>query len=95
MNMSAPTVDPDRRDPAQVASTDTYRPEDRVWVYRGGAWRAGIVEVASRDAATVTYRPSSSRGTGVDTLTARYMQARSEIDPMLDKKIVLPQSRTA
>lgn len=93
--MSAPTIDPDRRDPASVASTDTYQPTDRVWVYRGGQWRAGIVEVASRDAATVTYRPSSSRGTGVDTLTARFMQPRAEIDPMLDKKIVLPESRTA
>ncbi|WP_232323666.1 hypothetical protein [Catenuloplanes japonicus] len=93
--MSVPSVDPHRRDPAQVASTDTYRPEDRVWVFRGGEWRAGIVEVASRDAATVTYRPSSSRGTGVDTITARFVQPRSEIDPMLDKKIVLPQSRTA
>ena len=93
--MSAPTIDPERRDPKSVAPTDTYQPSDRVWVYRGGQWRAGIVEVASRDAATVTYRPSSSRGTGVDTLTARFMQSRSEIDPMLDKKIVLPQSKTA
>jgi hypothetical protein len=47
-------------------------------------WRAGIVEAASARAATVTYRPGGSRGTGVDTLTAKYMLARPDIDPMLD-----------
>jgi hypothetical protein len=82
--MAAPTVHPDQRNPAEVAPTDSYRPADRVWVYRGGGWRAGVVEAASSRAATVTYRPTDNRGTGVDTLTAPYLVARREIDPLLD-----------
>jgi hypothetical protein len=82
--MAAPTIDPDQRDPAEVASTDSYRPTDPVWVYRGGVWRAGVVEASSARAATVTYRPTGERGTGVDTLTARYLVARGETDPLLD-----------
>ncbi|GFJ92704.1 hypothetical protein Prum_063460 [Phytohabitans rumicis] len=35
-------------------------------------------------AATVTYRPNSARGTGVDTLTAVYMLPRADVDPLLD-----------
>jgi hypothetical protein len=79
-----PTVDPDERDPANVAATDRYRPADRVWVFRGGAWRAGIVEVSSSRAATVTYRPTGSGGTAVDTLVARYLLPRTDRDPLLD-----------
>jgi hypothetical protein len=82
--MAAPTFDPEQRDPSDVAPTDSYRPADRVWVYRGGVWRAGVVEAASARAATVTYRPTDDRGTGVDTLTAPYLVARREIDPLLD-----------
>jgi hypothetical protein len=82
--MPAPTVDPDRRDPHQVAPTNTYRPADRVWVYRGHDWRPGVVETVSVRAATVTYRPTSDRGTGVDTVTARFLVARADVDPMLD-----------
>jgi hypothetical protein len=84
-SIPTPTVDPDERDPAGVASTDRYRPADRVWVYRGGAWRAGIVEVASARAATVTYRPTGSGGTAVDTLVARDLLPRTEPDPLLDR----------
>jgi hypothetical protein len=83
--MSAPTIDPNQRDPEDVAPTDSYRPTDRVWIYRGGEWRSGIVESASTRAATVTYRPSGARGTGVDTLTARYLARRYEDDPVLDR----------
>lgn len=83
--MPTPTIDPDQRDPAEVAPTDSYRPSDPVWVYRGGIWRAGVVESASARAATVTYRPSGARGTGVDTLTARYVLARADTDPLLDE----------
>lgn len=83
--MAVPVIDPDQRDPAEVAPTDSYRPADPVWVFKGGGWRAGIVESVSPRAATVTYRPSNSRGTGVDTLTARYMLARQDADPMLDR----------
>ncbi|GAA5197770.1 hypothetical protein GCM10023322_69710 [Rugosimonospora acidiphila] len=83
--MAAPNIDPDHRNAAEVAPTDSYRPADPVWIYRGGMWRSGIVESASSRAATVTYRPAGSRGTGVDTLTARYLLARAEADPTLDR----------
>ena len=86
--MPAPVIDPDKRDPGDVAPTDSYQPADPVWVYRGGAWRAGIVEVASTRAATVTYRPGHTWGTGVDTLTAPYVLARTESDPLLDSPIL-------
>ncbi|HKT05987.1 MAG TPA: hypothetical protein VJT31_41300 [Rugosimonospora sp.] len=82
--MATPTIDPDKRDPAEVASTDTYHPSDRVWVHRGGLWRAGVIEASSARAATVTYRPGSARGTAVDTLTARYLLRRADADPLLD-----------
>jgi hypothetical protein len=88
--MPAPTIDPNKRDPKAVAPTDSYRPADRVWVYRGGTWRAGVVEAVSPRAATVTYRPNSARGTGVDTLTAPYMFPRADADPLLDRT---PQRR--
>jgi hypothetical protein len=84
--MTAPTVHPDQRNPAEVAPTDSYQPTDPVWVYRGGLWRAGVVETASTRAATITYRPNDNRGTGVDTVTALYILARSEVDPMLDRQ---------
>ena len=87
--MPTPTIDPHHRDPAEVAPTDSYRPADRVWVYRGGRWRAGVIEVASDLAATVTYRPDRTRGTGVDTLTATYVLPRNDLDEMLDTKFEL------
>jgi hypothetical protein len=82
--MSSPTVHPDQRDPKEVAPTDTYRRADPVWVYRNGNWRAGVIEASSARAAMVTYMPNGQRGTGVDTLTARYVAARDELDPLLD-----------
>ena len=82
--MPAPTIDPDHRDPAQVVPTDSYRPADRVWVYRGGTWRAGVIETSSPRAATVTYRPNSARGTSVDTLTAEFVLPRADTDSLLD-----------
>ena len=84
--MPAPTIDPNRRDPAKVTPTDSYRPADPVWVFRGGTWRAGIVEAVSPRAATVTYRPNNARGTGVDTLTAAYVLPRADVDLLLDPK---------
>ncbi|MEN3308369.1 MAG: hypothetical protein V7603_4571 [Micromonosporaceae bacterium] len=84
--MPTPTIDPDDRDPAEVAPTDTYDPRDRVWVHRGGIWRAGVIENSSPRAATVRYRPSSARGTAVDTLTARYLLRRADTDPLLDPR---------
>jgi hypothetical protein len=84
--MPEPNVEPDQRDPSDVAPTDSYQPADPVWVYRGGIWRAGVIEAASARAATVTYRPGTVRGTGVDTLTARYLLPRAEMDPLLDDR---------
>lgn len=83
--MPAPTVEPHERDPVSIAPTDTYRPADPVWVYRAGTWRAGVIEVASPWAATVTYRTSNARGTGVDTMTAQYVLPRGETDPLIDR----------
>lgn len=92
--MPAPTVDPHRRDPAEIDPAASYRPTDPVWVYRAGTWRAGVVEAASALAATVTYRPNSARGTGVDTLTAQYMIRRADPDPLLDgEQIIEPVGR--
>ena len=83
--MSAPTVDPEMRNTAQIAPTNTYRPRDRVWVFRNNGWRSGVIESATERAAMVTYRPTQERGTGVDTVTARYVIARAEEDPLLDR----------
>jgi hypothetical protein len=80
--MPAPTIDPSHRKPSEVAPTSTYKRADRVWVYRNGTWRAGVVESASSQAATVTYRPNSARGTGVDTLTAEYVIPRADSDSL-------------
>jgi hypothetical protein len=84
--MGTPTIDPEDRDPAEVAPADSYQRSDRVWVYRGGDWHAGVIEASSARAATVTYRPGSARGTAVDTLTARYLLRRADTDPMLDSR---------
>ncbi|MFC7530303.1 hypothetical protein [Actinoplanes sp. GCM10030250] len=82
---STPTVTPPQRDPADVAPAESYRPADPVWVYRNG-WRAGIIEASSPRAVTVTYRPGSNRGTGVDTFTAPYVTSRTDSDPALDNR---------
>ena len=63
--MPTPTVNPIHRQPGDVSPTDRYRPTDPVWVHRGSTWCAGVVETASPRAATVTYRPAGSRGTGL------------------------------
>ncbi len=86
--MATPTIDPHRRDPATVAPTDSYRHADRVWVYRNHSWCAGVIEAVSSRAATVTYRPDNSRGTGVDTITAIYLMPREEDDPVLDEALL-------
>ena len=84
--MTAPDLDPDQRDPADVVPTNSYQPADPVWVYRGGVWRAGVIEATSTRAAMVTYRPTMAKGTGVDTLTARYLLPRRDSDPLLDNR---------
>lgn len=84
--MSAPSIPPPQRDPADVAPTDSYSPADPVWVYRGG-WHAGVIETASPRAVMATYRPTAHRGTGVDTFTAAYVLARFDVDPTLDRAL--------
>ena len=84
--MSAPAINPTERKLIDIAPTDSYHPADRVWVFRGGAWRAGIVEVSSARAATVTYRPGESWGTAVDTLTAESLLVRDDLDPVVDRR---------
>ena len=86
-SMTSPMVHPDQRDPAEVVPTDSYRRADPVWVFRNGSWRAGVIEAASARAAMVTYMPSGARGTGVDTLTARYVAPRTDLDPLLDFRV--------
>ncbi|MFI7543162.1 hypothetical protein [Actinoplanes sp. NPDC049599] len=83
--MSTPSIAPPQRDPADVAPADSYHKADPVWVYRDG-WRAGVIEAASPRAVTVTYRPGSHRGTGVDTFTASYVTTRADEDPALDRR---------
>ncbi len=83
--MPTPTIDPQDRDPQTIAPTDTYHRADPVWVFRTGTWRAGIVEVSTTRAATVTYRINDTgRGTGVDTMTAPYVLPRGDADALID-----------
>jgi hypothetical protein len=84
--MPAPTIDPQERKPIDVAPTSSYHAADRVWVYRAGTWRAGVVEAASSRAATITYLPGDTPGTAVDTLTAEYLLPRTDIDHRVDPK---------
>ena len=83
--MSTPSIAPPQRDPADVAPADSYHKADPVWVYRDG-WRAGVIEAASPRAVTVTYRPGTHIGTGVDTFTASYVTSRADEDPALDHR---------
>ena len=82
----APTCDPMRRHPTDVAPAGTYRPLDPVWVYRGGAWRPGVVEGASANAVMATYRYTDGPGTIVDTMSAQYVVCREAADPQLDRR---------
>ena len=81
----APTCDPHRRDPADVAPAATYHRDDPVWVHRQGAWRPGVVESASSHAVMVTYRCTSGTGTVVDTMAADYVLTRNAADAQLDR----------
>jgi hypothetical protein len=85
---AVPTCEPHQRDPAAVAPAATYRPDDRIWVYRDRAWRPGVVERASSGAILATYRHSNGAGTVVDTMTAEYVVARDTPDPHLDRAAV-------
>jgi hypothetical protein len=78
----APSIDPNDLDPAEIAPADSYRPADPVWVYRAGAWHAGLVVATSNRTATVTYRPAHGPDTVIDTLGAPYLFPRADRDPL-------------
>ena len=80
--MPVPTMEPQLYDLADAAAT--YEPGQRVWVYRTGAWRPGVVLHRSTRAAMVRYRPGDGSGTGVDTVTGGSLADRVEPDPYLD-----------
>jgi hypothetical protein len=82
--MPAPATNPADRDPATVASPATYVRRAAVWIFRGGAWRPGIVLASSEGAALVEYRYAGNLATGTDTAIARDLAARDEYDPHLD-----------
>ena len=82
--MPVPSIDPDDLDPTEIAPVDSYRAADPVWVYRAGAWHAGVVVATSRRTATVTYRPAQGPETAIDTLAAPYLFPRADLDPLLD-----------
>jgi hypothetical protein len=79
--MPVPTIEPQLFD---LADAPSYRPGQRVWVFRDGAWRPGIVLHSSARAVMVRYRPGAGTGTGVDTVTGRSLADRVESDPGLD-----------
>lgn len=86
----APTTDPAGRDPATVANPAGYRRDCRIWIYRGDAWRPGLVLASSARAATVRYRHTAGRATSVDTAIPVDLALRDEFDPGLDR----PSART-
>jgi hypothetical protein len=82
--MSAPTVDPARRALADITNPDQYPRGAKVWVFRSGSWRPGVVLSSSAKAVIVRYRPTDSRGTGVDTVMADNLAPRDDVDPYVD-----------
>jgi hypothetical protein len=81
--MPVPTKEPDVY-PTTEALTAEYSSGQRVWVYRSGSWRPGIVLCSSAKAVTVRYRPAEGPGTGVDTVTQTSIQLRADVDECLD-----------
>ena len=82
--MPVPTMEPQLYDFEHTTGADQYQPGQRVWVYRAGAWRPGVVLHRSAQAVMVRYRPGAGSGTGVDTVTAGSLAGRSESYPSLD-----------
>ncbi len=62
-----------------------YRRGDRVWVYRGGSWRPGVVEAATATVVMATYRCAQGLGTVVDTMPTEHVQPRADPDPHIDR----------
>lgn len=82
--MPVPTMQPQVFELADSPTATRYEPGQRVWVYRAGAWRPGIVLHRSTQAVMVRYRPGDGSGTGVDTVTGSSLAERTEQDPYLD-----------
>lgn len=78
--MPAPATSPADRDPATVASPAAYAHNAPVWIYRGGAWRPGLVLASSDRAALVEYWYTGNLARGTDTAIARDLAARDEHD---------------
>lgn len=83
--MPPPAITPTERPVTEIPATSSYKPGDRVWVYRGGSWRPGVVESATSLAVLATYRPTGAGGTGVDTVTAPCVTRRTDTDTSLDQ----------
>ena len=81
--MPMPSATPAGRGLAEILSADTYRPGQRVWLFRG-SWRPAVVLHSSQRAAMVRYSPSAGRGTGVDTAIAADLAMRDEFDSVID-----------
>ena len=79
--MPAPTIEPQLY---EVDGRHAYQAGHRIWVFRAGAWRPGVVLHCTTQAVTVRYRPNDGSGTGVDTVTARLLALRDERDSCLD-----------
>jgi hypothetical protein len=79
--MPVPTMEPEL---FEVDDAVQYQPGQRVWVFRDGAWRPGIVLHSSTRAVMVRYRPGEGSGTGVDTVTGRSLADRAERDRTID-----------
>ncbi|MDI1464742.1 hypothetical protein QEZ54_27605 [Catellatospora sp. KI3] len=82
--MPRPKVHPDRRELAEVESTESYAPRDRVWVFREGEWDPAVIYEASGFAATVICRAASARGNEIEIRTARFLARRDSIVPAID-----------
>jgi hypothetical protein len=84
-----PTADPNAIGVVSDALVaEDYEPGQRIWVYRAGTWRPGVVLHRSARAVTVRYRPADGPGTGVDTVTARSLSFRNDDDPGIDDPIL-------
>ena len=83
--MSAPTVSPADRRLIDTPRTDQYASDARVWVFRAGVWRPGVVLSSSPEAAVVRYRAGETSATSVDTVRAQHLAHRADADPYVDQ----------
>lgn len=91
MPAPAPAIDPNQRQPDEIADAATYRRSDPVWAWTplDRQWRAGVVDAGSNIALLVTFRRPGG-GTGVDSLLPRHVMPRTERDEDLDRGVADP-----